>query len=127
MNARFPLFNSLLSSAPEQDLTAAEKKEFATLAGQMDQKGCEYSYVLIKMYAQQREDDYKSYTLPYGGKSSGFDLQYDLEKLPFVLKQMVIRFMRAHSKSMREIEEENSKRADLVTRLSLADYEKLLT
>ena len=122
--SQFPLYDSLLSSTEEKDLTKSEKKEFDKLICKMDQQGHKFSYVLIKMYAQN-ETEYKNYTLPFDGKYFGINIQFDLEIFPFKLKQMLFKFIKAHIKTMKE-NEENSNRANIVAQSGIVDFDKIL-
>lgn len=99
----FPLYENLVSFSSEKDLTPNEKDEFINIINQLDQKGYEYVYILIKMYANDNPaGDYKTYMLPYSGNYLGLNVQFDLENLPKKLRQMLYKFVKTHKKSMDE-------------------------
>lgn len=99
----FPLYESLFSTCSEEDLSLDEKQEFKFLIKEIDQKGSEYAYILIKMYANNNPDkDYKTYMVPFLGSYLGMNIQFDLENFPNKLKQMVYKFIKTHKQSMDE-------------------------
>ena len=120
--SQFPLYDSLLSSVKDKDLTGPEKKNFVNIVNKVDQKGFEYLYVLIKMYAQ-KETNYKSYALPFGGKYMGLNIQFELETMPAKLKQMIYKFVKTHIKTMKETEE---RQATIIAQTGITDSEKIL-
>jgi hypothetical protein len=104
----FPLYDSLISSVENEDLTVNEKNKFIKFIDKLDTKGYEYLYILIKMYSQQ-ETDNKNYTLPFSGKYKGQNVQFNLEEFPFKLKQLLLKFIKTHIKAMKENEKISQK------------------
>jgi hypothetical protein len=99
----FPLYESLFSTCGEEDLTSNERKDFQLLIEEIDQKGCEYAYVLIKMYANNNpQKEYKTFMVPYSGNYLGMNIQFDLDKFPNKLKRILYKFIKTHKQSMDE-------------------------
>jgi len=99
----FPLYESLFDNSSEKDLAPEQKEESVSIIKELDQKGHEYLYIIIKMYANNnREGDYKTYMLPYTGNYLGLNIQFDLENFPKKLKQMLYKFVKTHKRSMDE-------------------------
>ena len=98
----FPLYDSFLQGASDDDLSTEEKQEFTELIPTLNQKGYDLIYVLVKMYANNHEEGHKKYMLPYSGNYLGMNIQFDLEKFPDKLKQLLYNFVKTHKKTMDE-------------------------
>lgn len=104
----FPLYDNLLSKVKEKtrDLTVKQKSVFVDNIKKIDKTGLEFIYTLIRVY-ELKHDKHTSmsdYTLPYGGRYKGKDVQFDFEKFPKRLKRMLFNFVALHLKTMKEFE-----------------------
>ena len=104
----FPLYDNILSEIntsqlQEKDLTTTEK-EFISKK-KLDQKGNENMYLLIKCYYIDHENS--KYDIPYSGKhiKSKNGIKFDIDAFPIPLKQMLYRFIKLHSQTMNENDE----------------------
>jgi len=101
----FPLYNNILSKIQETDVTKTDltisQKEFISKI-KLDQKGNENMYLLIKCYYIDHEKS--KYDIPYSGKhiKSKNGIKFDIDILPIPLKQMIYRFIKLHSQTMNE-------------------------
>ena len=59
------------------------------LVKNIDLDGSERIYVLIRMYQLENNEDKTTFKIPYGGKYVKNDLKFDLNELPFELKQIL--------------------------------------
>lgn len=100
--SNFPLYESLSSDVINEDLTIKQKEEYMKLIKNIDLDGAERIYVLIRMYQLENSEDKTTFKIPYGGKYVKNDLKFDLNELPFELKQILYKFILIHSKTMEE-------------------------
>jgi len=100
--SNFPLYDSLSSEVTNVDLTTLEKDELMKLLKNIDVEGSERVYILIRMYQLENSEDKSTFKIPYGGKYVKNDLKFDLNELPFELKQMIYKFVTMHCKTMEE-------------------------
>ena len=54
------------------------------------------------MYQVENNEENTSFTLPYNGTFNGNDINFDLDKFPIVLKQILFKFLEVHIKKMKE-------------------------
>ena len=95
----FPLYDSLLLECDDESPTICDPdlKFLTTYIPKMNSQGQELLYVLIA-YHYWRKDaaaDVNKNT-PYGGKMVGSDVKFDLGKLPPLLQQILLRFVKKH-------------------------------
>jgi hypothetical protein len=100
--SNFPLYDSLSSEVTNVDLTTLEKDELMKLLKNIDVEGSERVYILIRMYQLENSEDKSTFKIPYGGKYVKNDLKFDLNELPFELKQIIYKFVTMHCKTMEE-------------------------
>lgn len=108
----FPVYNILLkdvSKKRDQSLTEKEKTELRELISNLDHKGHERIFLIIRSHhwLNDREED-RVFEIPYDGKKDQKDIEFNLNKLPNVVNQMILQFARKHFQTMKE-EEEKSK------------------
>ena len=109
---QFPLYNNLLTDISSKDLKTIEKRNFIKNIKKLDQNGFELIYVLIRVYYIDKEDS-TSFTIPYGGKFVKEDIKFDLEVLPFTLKQILYKFIFMHIKKMDDDKNDIANDADV--------------
>jgi hypothetical protein len=100
--SNFPLYDSLSAEVTNVDLTTLEKDELMKLLKNIDVEGSERVYILIRMYQLENSEDKSTFKIPYGGKYVKNDLKFDLNELPFELKQIIYKFVTMHCKTMEE-------------------------
>ena len=91
----FPLYDNLYKNAINKDLTVKQKKNFVRNVNDMDNNGKELLYALIKTY-YLLHTNYKHDT-PYEGEITTndklVDIEWNLNKFPKNLKQIVNKFL----------------------------------
>jgi hypothetical protein len=108
--SKFPLYESLSKNILNTDLTQQQKKIFIKMFGKIDHSGQELVYALIRMYQMENNEDDTSFVLPYNGKYTGTDINFNLENFPNNLKQILFNFLHIHLEKMKEeqrIEKQN--------------------
>jgi|UniRef100_A0A6C0D036 hypothetical protein len=110
----FPLYTSLLNNLPKKELTIKQKKEFIDKTTTIDNSGAELIYALIiSYYNDNKEIQNKDETnkdkdiesknfLPYEATSNHNIIEFDFEKFPSPLKQLLYKFINIHLKSTEE-------------------------
>lgn len=98
--SKFPLYTSLSKDITNKDLTVAQKKSFLTKIDKMDKNGHESMYALIRMYQSENKNEYS--TTPYDGVLNDTNINFDLNKFPNILKQILFKFLGIHMKKMKE-------------------------
>ena len=101
----FPLYTVFYKKSIDKDLNKAEKKEFLEKIQQLDDKGYELAFVLIKIYSDSHSTKMED-IVPYSGICTGRDIKFEYKNIPFRLRQMLYKFITAHIETM----EENNKR-----------------
>lgn len=102
----FPLYNSLITSVSDKDLTPAQKKTFIEKIQLIDLEGKELIIALIKNHFVLSEGDYIS--KPYNciinnsNTTETSDVSFDLEVFPPSLKQILYKFLKLHLKKMKD-------------------------
>lgn len=100
------LYTSLKNDVEDEQFT--QKEKFIRSISQIDEKGHEMFYAIIKLYQiENRKDSFDQ--LPYESKFVSSKLRFDYEKLPNQLKHILYKFMIMHISSM----EEDKVRVDL--------------
>lgn len=102
MNSNFPLYDNLCLDISSQDLTTKQKNEFMSNIKNIDDKGSELVYALIRIFQMENSSDNSTYKLPYDGKYDKNDMKFDLNKLPNKLKQILYKFVNIHIETMKE-------------------------
>jgi hypothetical protein len=100
--SKFPLYDRLSHDVPKKDLSVKNKKLFIKKIQTFDDVGHELVYALIRMYQNENDDVNTSFTLPYGGTFTGSDINFDLDKVPKTLKQILFKFVTIHWDKMEE-------------------------
>ena len=95
------LYNSLKDGCETKDLTIEQRDVFAKNIKDLDGKGQEMVYVLIKMF-EMDETKITTDQLPYESKVVSKEIRLDLDKIPDKLKQMIFKFSNMHLKNMEE-------------------------
>lgn len=98
----FPLYDNLIREAEDSELTVKQKDRFMKLIKDIDDTGSELVYALIRLYQLENCEDKSTFKLPYSGKFVKHDIQFNLEKLPLKLQQMLYEFIQIHTKTMKE-------------------------
>lgn len=100
--SKFPLYDSLSKGISRNDLTSTQKKLFIKRILKIDKHGNELVYALIRMYQVENNDKNISFTLPYNGTFIDTDIQFDIDKFPLTLKQILFKFLGVHLNKMKE-------------------------
>lgn len=100
--SKFPLYDSLSKDIADVDLTTSQKRSFIKKILKIDQTGHELVYALIRMYQIENGEENMSFTLPYSGTFVENDINFDLDKLPKKLKQILYKFIGVHLDKMKE-------------------------
>lgn len=104
MSTTFPLYNTLMAELPERDLSLLEKKDFMRKITNLDQDAYELIYVLIKCFSCEKETSSDTLSLPFGGKLTDGKIEFDLQKFPKKLRQLLYKFLCLHGKKVEEDE-----------------------
>ena len=97
--SKFPLYDDLIKNTLYTDLTVKNKNEFLNLVQKIDENGQEIMYILIKIYQIEHNENH-GFTIPYGGSYADNDINFDLDKLPNKLKQLLFKFLKTHISSI---------------------------
>ena len=100
--SKFPLYDSLSKNLIEKDLSIIQKKKFIKRILKIDQNGHDLVYALIRMYQVENNDENISFTLPYNGTVTDSDINFDLDKFPKNLKQILFKFLEVHLIKMKD-------------------------
>ena len=87
----FPLYDNLCKNATNRDLTVKQKKNFISKINNLTKNSKELMYALIKTH-YLLNNDYDS-NFPYEGKNIDEKLEWNLEKFPKNLKQILNKFL----------------------------------
>ena len=102
MMSNFPLYDTLIKEVSDQDLSTEQKDEFISKVKKIDHSGAELIYAIIRTYQMDKCDDRSFFKLPFEGKYQKNDIKFNLETMPFPLKQMLYTFISKHSLKMKE-------------------------
>lgn len=100
--SKFPLYDSLIKDLPKKDLTMTQKRAFIKRIAKIDKNGHDLVYALIRMYQVENNEENTSFTLPYNGTFIDNDINFDLDKFPVDLKQILFKFLVVHIGKMKE-------------------------
>lgn len=101
-NSNFPLYDNLSTDISSRDLTTKQKNDFMSKIKNIDDKGAELVYALIRVFQMENCSDNSTFKLPYDGKYVNNDMKFDLNELPNDLKQILYKFVNIHTESMKE-------------------------
>jgi hypothetical protein len=110
--SNFPLYDNLVKDLPSEEMSTKQKDKFMKLIKDIDEKGSELIYALIRVYQLENSEDKSTFKLPYGGKFIKHDMKFDLNDFPNELKHMLLKFITMHSNTMKE-ETEISENRDI--------------
>lgn len=94
-----PLYDNFYKSSSDKELTKEEREDFMKKIENIDDKGAELVFVLLKKYAIDNGD---KTLIPLQGKYIGKNLQFDTKKLPCKLVRMIYNFTTQHIRAMQE-------------------------
>jgi hypothetical protein len=100
--SKFPLYDSLSKDLLDKDLTLPQKRVFIKRISKIDSNGHDLVYALIRMYQVENNEENISFTLPYNGTFIDSDINFDLDKFPLNLKQIIYKFLGVHIEKMKE-------------------------
>jgi hypothetical protein len=100
--SKFPLYDSLSKDLIDKDLTLSQKRVFIKRITKIDNNGYDLVYALIRMYQVENNEENTSFTLPYNGIFVDTDINFDLDKFPIDLKQILFKFLGVHIGKMKE-------------------------
>ena len=100
--SKFPLYDSLSTDLLDKDLTLSQKRVFIKRIDKIDKNGHDLVYALIRMYQVENNEENTSFTLPYNGTFVDNDINFDLDKFPLDLKQILFKFLGVHIGKMKE-------------------------
>ena len=93
----FPLYDTLYRETENKDLTKDQKEELILKIKNIDSKGIELIYAIIRKYQLQNDNSsMSSFTLPYKAIQQKTGVKFDLEMFPNKLKQMIYKFINIH-------------------------------
>lgn len=111
---KFPLYMSLLNNLSKKELTLKQKKEFIDKIKIIDNNGVELLYALIITYyidnyhvnntnlvSIVNTTDVNNF-LPYESVYTNNNIEFDFEKFPCQLKNILYKFIDIHLKSTEE-------------------------
>lgn len=99
---KFPLYDSLSKDIPNVDITPIQKRSFIKKISKIDKNGNDLVYALIRMHQVENNEENISFILPYNGKFVDSDINFDLDKFPKYLKQILFKFLGVHIDKMKE-------------------------
>jgi len=102
----FPLYNSLNKNIPNKNLTITQKNEFINRVNNLDNEGHSLIFALIKCYYNDEEKDNSQ--IPYEGKATNNNIEYNLSDLPSKLQQILYKFISLHISRMEEASQSQS-------------------
>lgn len=102
--SNFPLYTSLSSDLSNKKLTVAQKAEMIRRIPKMDQETHGLIFALIKSYYLEHEK-VDNFSIPYNGELSKNSIDFDLQKFPVPLQQLLYKFFTLHRKKIKEDKE----------------------
>lgn len=109
--SKFPLYTFLSTDIKNKDLTLKQKDDFIKKITQIDAGGIELVYALILYHAyitkpadpESTPAKCDSDAIPYEGiKQENSDVEFNLEKLPIFLRQLLYKFLDVHLTKLTE-------------------------
>jgi hypothetical protein len=98
------LYNSLKNDSRE---LVFSKETFLNLVSDLDEKGQEMFYVIIKLHQLETKRESLD-QLPYEAKFVSSKLRFDYEKIPHELRTVLFKFMEMHISSMEDEKNRNN-------------------
>lgn len=98
----YPFYDSFSNKAKDKDLTNKQKTDFIKKINKVDTAGLELIYAIIKVHEIKNSNTLLYNNIPYEGTYENKQLQFDLEKFPNKLKQILNKFITMHLKKMKE-------------------------
>lgn len=99
--SNFPIYDNLYKECKNKELTVKQKNEFISKIVNIDCEGAELIYALIRHY-ELNNDNLATYKLPYTGKYINNEIVFDLDDLPYKLKQILYKFLNMYINKMNE-------------------------
>lgn len=96
----YPFYDLVNKNIKDKDLTLNQKKKMINKINKFDNNGKELIYAIIKVYEIKNTSKFAVFNLPYSGITVDNNVIFDLEKLPFNLKQMLNKFVNLHYKKI---------------------------
>jgi len=103
-----------LTTSESIEFTPESQEFFLKNIKNIDEKGYEMIYILIKTFEIENNPLYNQLKLPYEG--SGVppkEMKFDLEKFPEKLKKILFKFLTIHIKNMEEEQKITKQRQNL--------------
>ncbi len=106
----FPLYDILLKDVQKNDtpLTREEKRDLKKIISKLDQKGHERLFLIIRVHSLRNKEQDNIFDIPYNGKKNENNIEFDIEKMPSVVVQMLYKFVNIHLQTMKEDEEKSA-------------------
>ena len=94
---------NLLKGLGSSDLNAKEKRDFISKISNINEYESELVYALIKMYQIENDSMSCNVMIPFEGDLKGNNIEFDLNKFPKKLKQMIYKFLKLNLESKNNI------------------------
>ena len=98
----FPLYDNLIKDLDNEEMTPKEQDKFMKLIKTFDISGYEIIYILILCYQIENNEIANTMVLPYSGKFINNDITFDINEFPQDLKKILFKFVKIHTKKMKE-------------------------
>lgn len=105
----FPLYDVLVKDVPDKELTKEEKIKLISIIPTLDQKGHDNMYTLIRVHGLKNNVGGNVFDIPYEGEKINKtndktlkDLNFNIDKLPHIVSQMIYKFAIIHTNTMKE-------------------------
>lgn len=96
-NKNFPLYDLLEKHIKSTDLTLKEKQLLINnIENNLDSDGIEKIYLLIKYHYYKNLKNEDSTKIPFEGEENLNTFEFNLDKLPIKLKQIINKFVKIH-------------------------------
>ena len=98
----FPLYDNLIKDLDKEEMSQKEQDKFMKLIKTFDTHGYEIIYILIICYQLETNETANTIILPYSGKFINNDITFDFNEFPQNLKKILYKFVKIHTKKMKE-------------------------
>lgn len=106
----FPLYDFLIKDISNKELTKDEKIKLMSIIPTLDQKGHDNIYTLIRVHGLKTDMGGNIFETPYDGQKIDKilngkptrDIKFNIDKLPYIVSQLVYKFAIIHTQSMTE-------------------------
>lgn len=106
----FPLYDVLIKGVSDKELAKDEKIKLMSIIPNLDQKGHDNMYTLIRVHGLKTNTGGNVFEIPYDGKKidktvneiSIQDIKFNIDKLPHIVAQLVYKFALIHMETMTE-------------------------